>query len=145
MSVNFTYCLKYFPDCPETFQINCKLSQLSGKFTDYLESLWVVRKLSKFYVHFPYCLERSQSVLKVSRLCGNFPACLENFQIVGTVPLFSLFLHCLGCFCIIWKVSRPSGELRELRDNQRSVLNMDCFPKLFKLFIVFLNFLVFLE
>ena len=129
-----------FPDCLETFQIDCKLSQFSGKFTDYLESLQVVCKLYKCYVHFPYILESSLSVLKFSTLCGNFPECLENFQIVQTVPLFSRkFLHCVGCFCIIWKVSRPSGKLRELRDNQKSVVNMDCFQELFKLVLCLLK------
>ena len=79
--------------------------------------------------------------MKVSRLYANFPECLENFQIVRTVPLSSRkFLHCVGCFCIIWKESRPSGKLRGLRENQKSVVNIDCFQKLFKQFIVFLNF-----
>ena len=132
-----------FLDCIETFQINCKLSRLSGKFS---ESFQVVCKPSKFYVYFPYCLENSHSVLKVSRLCGNFPECLENYQIVRTVPLFSIkFLHCVGCFFIIWKVSCPSGKLEELRDNQKSIVNMNSFQKLLKLVIVFLNFLVCLE
>ena len=130
LSVSFTYCLEFFPDCLETFQIICKLSWLSGKFTDYLESFQVICKLL-------YCLEISKSVLKVSRLCGNFPEYLENFQIVLTVPLFSRkFLHCLGCVCFIWKVSRSSCKLRNLRDNHKSAVNMDCFQNLFKLFIV---------
>ena len=102
LSVSFTYCLNFFfSRLSGNFPENCKLSWLSGKFSDYLEGLQVVCKLSKFYVHLPYYLESAQSVLKVSRLCGNFQECLVNFLIVRTVPLFSRkFLHYVGWFRI---------------------------------------------
>ena len=136
--VSFTYCLRKIPDCLETFQINCNLSWLCGKFTDYLESLKVVCKLFKFYVQL---------------LSGKFQECLENFQIVGKLSRTSV--NCQDSSFIFQKVSAlceiflyhlesvPSFRQvkrvkRHIKRHVTSVVIMDWF--LFLLFLIFLNF-----
>ena len=71
-----------FLDCWESFQIIWKVSILSGKLPNGLQSFWIV--------------------LKVIRLYGNILECWESCQMIWKVS------HGLRSFWIIWTVGKVS-------------------------------------
>ena len=79
-------------------------------------------------------------VWKVPRVSWQFPDFMETIQNVWKLP------DCPGSFFLFQKVSalcgmfRPSSKLRELKDNQKSLVNMDCFKNYFNFSLSSFNF-----
>ena len=165
LSVNFPDCVKtfnivwkvirlseFFSDCPkfsrlsenfpgrlESFQFVCKLyimskkkSRLTVNFPDFLCTFHIVWKVLRVSWKFPDCVDTYQNVKQKFRLSGNFLI----FQKVSA--MCGMFLYHLESVPSFWQVKRVKRQ-------SEKCLNMDCFQKLSKLFIVFLNFLVWLE
>ena len=101
-----------------------KLSELSGKFPDYLETFQTVWKLSRPSKNFPRCPETFNTVWKLSTLVhssaqlvfrvnfmGNLVNERKTFRTSKTVwklsRLSGNFPHCQENFQTIWKLSGP--------------------------------------
>ena len=127
-----------------------KVSGLSGKFLDFLESFWVVWKVFVWSGKFLDCFEHFRIVRKVSVWSVKFLYCLGSFNNVwnlsglfrksfvlsGKYPIFlKMFLDCPESFCNVWKVVRLSGKFLD---------GLEPFPIVRKDFVLFWKFLCYL-
>ena len=115
-SLIFAGRIRYFYPLIKSFSLTgvLKLSGLSGKFPDNLDSLesfQTVWKVSRQSGKFPDSLESFQTVWQVFSQPGKFPDSLESFQTFCKVSRHSgKFSVSLQSFQTVWKVSVQSGK-----------------------------------